>query len=35
MSVFGAYIACQEASADLLPVRVEDTAVFVQVTLPL
>lgn len=34
-SVFGAYIACQEASADFLPVRVEDAAVFVQVTFPL
>lgn len=30
-----AYIACQEASADFLPVGVEDAAVFVQVTLPL
>lgn len=35
LSVFGTYIACQEASADFLPVGVKDAAVFVQVTLPL
>lgn len=29
------YVAGEEASADLLPVRVQDAAVFVQVTLPL
>lgn len=33
--VDGVDIACQEASADLLPVRVKDAAVFVQVTLSL
>lgn len=33
--VDGVDIACQEASADLLPVGVEDAAVLVQVTLPL
>lgn len=29
------HIACQEASADFLPVGVQDAAVLVQVTLPL
>lgn len=35
MCVCVAYIACQEAGAHFLPVRVKDAAVFVQVALPL
>lgn len=35
LSVCEAYIACEEASADFLPVGVKDATVFVQVTFSL